>query len=276
MKYDEKYIVEEYLKGRTQKDIAVELGTFNTSIRRILLRNGIKPRNSREAQKRFVNHNFLKDSHYWLGLLASDGCITGHSIVLQLQERDKYILELFAKAGGKLLKVNSYHNFKYNLTEYYVKFKNLEIEEYLISLGITPRKSDTLDYKGEINWEFFRGYFDGDGSVFKETRSNRLRVTVVCKSEKMVNLLSNFLKEEGIHHTITYYKAKDLYCINICKQSEIFKMYNRLYDGKDLIYFTRKKEKFGPLVEKFTKKTPLIRGNLNFQGNPELGTNLEL
>ena len=50
-KLDDNYIVEEYLKGRTQKDIASELNTYNTSIRRVLLRNKVTIRSNKEIQR---------------------------------------------------------------------------------------------------------------------------------------------------------------------------------------------------------------------------------
>lgn len=54
MKYSQEkvdYILQSYAAGKTQKQIADELNTYNTTIRRILLANGIIPKGVREQQE---------------------------------------------------------------------------------------------------------------------------------------------------------------------------------------------------------------------------------
>lgn len=58
MKYDEQFIIEKYVAGQNAKAIATELGTYNTTIRRILLRNNISLRGVSEVN-RIVKHNPL-------------------------------------------------------------------------------------------------------------------------------------------------------------------------------------------------------------------------
>jgi len=83
MKFDREkvnYIIKEYKKGRTQKDIATELGTYNTTIRRILIRNNVEVLGNDKLQT-VVKHNpFLNlnddETLYWLGYLIADGNIS--------------------------------------------------------------------------------------------------------------------------------------------------------------------------------------------------------
>lgn len=49
-------ILRMYREGRTQKQIADELSTYNTSIRRVLIRNGIIPKGN-DKQQRLCKHN---------------------------------------------------------------------------------------------------------------------------------------------------------------------------------------------------------------------------
>lgn len=51
MKYDEQNIINRYNEGASPKEIGVELGTYNTTIRRILIRNGITPQNCSERRR---------------------------------------------------------------------------------------------------------------------------------------------------------------------------------------------------------------------------------
>jgi len=65
-----------------------------------------------------------------------------------------------------------------------------------------------------------------------------------------------------------------LYIINlIYKQKDIYKFQNLIY--KDASYFLKRKyEKFGPLVEKFTKLVTVNSGKEIATSNPEPSLNL--
>jgi len=77
-KYNEKEIVTDYLSGNTALSIAERLNTYNTTIRRILIRNKIKLRSNTGIQS-FVNPEAFFDNseqaNYWIGFLAADGYI---------------------------------------------------------------------------------------------------------------------------------------------------------------------------------------------------------
>lgn len=91
-------IIKLYTEGRHTNEIAKMYNTFNTSIRRVLLRNNIVIRSYGVAQRR-VNLEDISskegtpDFDYFLGLLATDGCITGDRIVLDFSEENKELLE---------------------------------------------------------------------------------------------------------------------------------------------------------------------------------------
>ena len=74
----EEEIIKDYLEGKNTVEIAEKWNTYNTSIRRVLLRNNINIRTASEA-KRTVNTNPFKlgdeYSEYFLGLLLTDGWI---------------------------------------------------------------------------------------------------------------------------------------------------------------------------------------------------------
>ena len=97
----ESEIIKKYRNGMTQKQIADEYGTFNTSIRRVLIRNGIVPKGNNKQQRLCKHNPFKKNdeySDYFFGLLMTDGNIDDrHRIRLALNERDGYIIEEFVK-----------------------------------------------------------------------------------------------------------------------------------------------------------------------------------
>ena len=60
IKGNEELIIRLYQEGYTQKDIAEQLGIYNTSVRRVLLRNNITIRNNSEIN-RYCNVNPFQD-----------------------------------------------------------------------------------------------------------------------------------------------------------------------------------------------------------------------
>lgn len=141
MRYNEEYIVNEYTKGRHTNEIAKELGTYNTTIRRILLRNKVELRGIGLAQRLLKDNPFMSNADYWLGLLATDGCNTKGAIILELQEQDRHILEDYQKFLGGQVNINTTNHKASGKILYRVSFRNSEVTTYLSSLGITPRKS---------------------------------------------------------------------------------------------------------------------------------------
>lgn len=120
--------------------------------------------------------------------------------------------------------------------------------------GIVPRKSNilTLPY---MNWDVLLGIFDGDGSITKDKRyENCYRWTITSGSTNFIEQVISFLSDEGIVARIQEYSTDSGHWFNVVvtRGEDIYKIYCNLY--KNSPYFlTRKKEKFGPLVEKFTK-----------------------
>ena len=104
-KQKELSILEDYKTGKTTVEIAQKCNTYNTSIRRVLLRYSIIPRTTQRVN-RLCKHNPFKKSDemsdYFLGLLLTDGCIMAKSksssnyvINLSLSEVDGYIVEAY-------------------------------------------------------------------------------------------------------------------------------------------------------------------------------------
>jgi hypothetical protein len=250
-----------YISGLNTVIIANKYDTYNTSIRRILLRNNIVLRPVGFDQRKVKDNPFIdinnSEVQYWIGLLATDGCITNDSIVLQLQEKDKYLLDKYCKFLGGTIKVNKYYNKKYNIFEYYVKFKNPSIKKTLIEYGIIPQKSFNLCLNIPITYSLLRGVIDGDGSIINS--KGQTKITIVSGSKLFLEQIKLFLLKEDIKSTIISYK--NLFILSIFKQKQIVKLYNFLYNDA-IIFLQRKKDKFGPLLEKFNSKNTLNSGKV--------------
>ena len=146
MKYNEQEIIEKYSNGQNTLSLARELGTYNTTIRRILLRRNVKIRSNSEIQSKVKKNPFsLLNSQYWLGLLASDGCITKNRVILELHKQDREVLEQYISHIGAPLNLNVQKSKTFGTNnQLRVDFTNKESVAFLIDQGITPKKSKTL------------------------------------------------------------------------------------------------------------------------------------
>lgn len=238
MKYNEPEIVSLYTQGKTQHEIADLYGTYNTTIRRILLRNGIIPRNQSEALVSVKENPFTSKTeaaNYWLGYLIADGCISngngGYRVIINTN-KDPEHLETYGLYINR--PVQSYYNKRYKVKEYAVVFYNKSIVNELIELGITPNKSLDLKLNITLNRDIVRGVFDGDGSVAANGS-----VTITSGSKAFVEQLGNFFSDNKIRFSVhTDHRGNSCYNLYI-KDRGLF--YSLLYDNATIM-LKRKEE----------------------------------
>jgi len=234
-------IIQLFNKGVSPTEIARKFNTYNTTIRRILLRNGITPTTYGEVQK-LVKDNPFKDlsseAQYWIGILAADGYIYKNRISLAL--KDKSHVEKFNSFLGGNLNIKETIHQKYLSKGYRVSFRSNEVAAFLKTLGLVQRKTFSVKLETPITWPLFYGILDGDGCITYAGK-NRLRIEVVTASTDLKTQLIDFLNSEDIHCTCS--KWQTLYYIRISTQKEIYKVYQKLLPLK---YFglERKFKKF--------------------------------
>ena len=133
----------------------------------------------------------------------------------------------------KFLDKSGKHDFGYTYkNQYSLIINNRRIGEVLNTLGVKPRKSLTLEFPNWLNPSlyphFIRGYFDGDGSIYRYIRNTNASNTVVTitSTEKFCQAICDiFAKYIGIkghiydascHNGIT--KVLSLCGHDVCKQ----------------------------------------------------------
>ena len=238
---DHEKIVELHKEGLSPKRIADMLGTYNTSIRRVLLKHGRTLKNRSEAlvttSNRFAELD-NPEAQYWLGMLAADGTIGNKTnlVCLSLQEKDSTHLSKYASFMG--IRVFKVYNKRYDLYEHRASFRNKSVNHYLKSIGITDNKSASLDYKLPITRHFLRGVIDGDGYV----RKNKPYVEIASQSPVFVEQLMSYLKTQGIHCTIHGHTKSVLYIIGMYRRDAVRKLYDLLYKDAS-VYLERKKNR---------------------------------
>lgn len=127
-------------------------------------RRGPKPRS-------VSSFEWTADIAYTVGLIATDGnlSIDGRHIVFVSKDIDQ--LETFKSILGlQHIKIGKSLGGQEHKTECFrVQFGDVSFYQWLVGIGLTPNKSKTigpLTVPDEYFFDFLRGCFDGDGSIY--------------------------------------------------------------------------------------------------------------
>lgn len=205
------------------------------------------------TKKYSVNEDYFsridsQDKAYFLGLMASDGCITGQSrLIIGLAREDESILGQFKDSlsyTGPLLRIKGRTEKHKDISR--LQINNSSIVNALDNLGITRRKSLTLKFPDipEIYYpHFIRGYFDGDGSI--GFNNGVMRVKFVGTFDFMSKLKQIFTQTCSTNDISMYQpnKSKNTWYLTYGGDKQCVCIYEFMYrDAK--VFLPRKKEKF--------------------------------
>lgn len=193
-----------------------------------------------------------KEKAYALGLIASDGCVSGINRI-NLTMNDFDAIEFFAKQVGYNNKISCVTGKKSNHADSYSLTISSDImRKDLESLNILPRKSSMKDLSVPTVLEnlerfFWAGFIDGDGSVNikKHKYGNYVRISVVSASEKYIERLSIFLLKNAISSSVTKYR--NIYSISFGGKRTAQQIYDLFYS--DEFGMERKRCKLKKYVE---------------------------
>ena len=148
-----------------------------------------------------VNDNKFKtinteEKAYWLGFLYADGYIHKNKVILELSVKDYSHIEkflLFLESNNPI-SITSKNCAKVTIT-------SNQLTDDLKRHGCIERKSMVLKFPVNIDkslvHHFIRGYFDGDGSIYKCATQNRYEMSILGTEEflseipNMLNITSN-------------------------------------------------------------------------------------
>ena len=205
--------------------------------------------------KFYVNNNYFSTQNhnmaYILGFLAADGNVSAKNnrIQSQLSKKDiNHLKKIRQEIGGS--EVYTYFSNGYECCGWHC-FSS-QIKKDLAIYGIIPNKTGKTyipkNLEKEYWKDFIRGYFDGDGSIFKDEQGIRLSITSANK--EILEDINTFLEENGIKPS-KIYKDHNNVCIKFRSQASI-DIYNLLYydnclclDRKKERYIEVMKEKYG-------------------------------
>ena len=118
--------------------------------------------------KQLIRPEWTADLAYLVGLIASDGCLSGGRYIT-LVSKDSENLHNFQKILGTRLAIGLTRSGTTGKTTPRIQLNNILFYEFLLTVGLTPAKSKTLGQlivPDEYFFDFLRGFFDGDGSTY--------------------------------------------------------------------------------------------------------------
>lgn len=104
---------------------------------------------------------------YVVGLMATDGCLLARRKVLNFKSEDEQLVRTFLECLGRALSYRRVRGRTGNM-HYVVQFRDAPFYDWLMSIGLMPRKSlilGPIDVPEQLLLDCARGLLDGDGSV---------------------------------------------------------------------------------------------------------------
>jgi hypothetical protein len=267
-KEKEHSIVEDYLSGLNTVEIANKWNTYNTSIRRVLLRYGITPRTSKEVHSRVkVNPFKLGDeiSEYFLGLLLTDGCVQHrkniNSVSITLALKDKEIVEKFRDFACPRNKVSKVLQKKYNTYMFSTSVRSDLIANWLEEQGNFHNKSYECDIYVPLTPHILRGIFDGDGYWHTTNNGSTLQWGICGKSLIFLQKIKDYLQSLGIKSFLNKRNKTNnnyLYYLEVQRAVDVVKIINLMYKEAH-IYLMRKYDRGHLFAEMLREKCAKFR-----------------
>lgn len=204
-----------------------------------------------------------QEEAYIYGLLYADGYINDTQMGIRLKESDKSLIE----------KVKNYFSDEIRLQKeernYSFVLSSKVVCENFIGNGLIKRRTGTElvipSMDKSLLRHFIRGYFDGDGSVYKCNRNNyaHMKANICCVTISILEQFKAIFTENNIVGTINKESRKgklvktpggkaickyDMYRLFIRQKCSIKNLYHFLYDNAT-IYIERKKKVFDTNIQ---------------------------
>ena len=193
-----------YDAGRSTREIGQMLGHSKSTINAVVASNGGKLRKIEGCENPdFFDVIDTPEKAYWLGFISADGCIVttarhpeGDHLAVQLSAKDRgHLLKLKAAlAANAGVHTRAVEGSSRRLTSLSVGSRRLT--GALLALGITPRKSATLQpWSGpeHLMPHYWRGMVDGDGSLAR--KGDGIYTVFLCGSEAVVQAFTEWAGE---------------------------------------------------------------------------------
>lgn len=256
-----------YDSGLTLSEIAEEYNTDSTVVHYGLKRVNTKMRPTNSSNDH-INHNYFSiiDDElkaYYLGILYSDGSITGGNkphLYLELSYPDEYIVEHLAN----ILNTNTYKRVREGRSpSTRINLSSKPIAEDLYKHCIIPNKtySNKFNLTTSVPEDYIRhsirGLIDGDGGVKFKMIGNTCKKSVhfcgcLCAVQGLVSIIGNLT-----HTYPSITKDRNIYKTEWSGYEDVKMIYDYLYTDATM-WMSRKRHAMWQIVQ-----TGIDRGYIN-------------
>lgn len=133
------------------------------------------------------------------------------------------------------LSITNYHFIKYLEKQSMIHGKKCD----RISIPKTITQNKTLFIA------FFRGFFDGDGSINSIKNSSTPRIAITTASYKFLIQLKNIIFKFGINSkSIKKAKTNRVFRLRFSGKQNVYNLYKLIYQNSNNLYLSRKKKRF--------------------------------
>lgn len=201
--------------------------------------------------KRIIDETWNANLAYAIGLIATDGCLSKDGLLVDLTSKDREQLLNFSKCVGVDFKIGIKFNSNGDKS-LRIQFKNRIFYDFLLSIGLTPKKSLTM---GKIKipdkyfFDFLRGCFDGDGCFYSywdpRWRSSHMFYLEFISAS---NIHIDWLREELAKkikikgHLTKVHRKNNYYQLKYAKK-EAIEVIKKMYYNQNVISLSRKRIK---------------------------------
>lgn len=239
-------------------------GLSQKRVETVLKEKGIHKRTYNEAkqnQRKYnVNDNFFKhqsaEMAYLLGFLAADGNVKEkeNCINIQLQKSDQNFLEKIKDLVNSDRPIKNYLTNAGNLT-CKLEVWSSEWKKDLAIYNIVPNKTfklippDRLD--SQYYFDYIRGYFDGDGSIYVNLKKYKNEFKIIGASYNLITWFYSQFLQQGIKiqfKTFLTNNGVQMYEIITTNKETIRDIYKIFYTSENVFCLERKKQKFELIV----------------------------
>lgn len=236
--------IDDYKKGGISiAQLAKKYKLSPTTIAKWIKKEGIEIINNQNRTK--FNENIFdkidtKEKAYWLGFIFADGYISNrdNTFELSLSINDKNHLDKF-----NCFMQHEFNNVKTDSFRCRWSVVNKHLWNTLNNYGCTSNKSLTLKFPSldifeddHLVIDFIRGYVDGDGSLFFESKTNSSRISVLGTKDFLENI-NNYLLNDS-NKLSSNHGSKETLCLSRGCAKAVAIAYMLYY--KSTIYLDRK------------------------------------
>ena len=234
-----------YRIGVRLSEIADIYGVNRHTVARVFKRNGFATdKKIYHCDEHYFDNIDTQDKAYIVGLLWADGCnqLDRGKVVIQLQERDKAILEQIKEVSNneRPLWKSALHDKNPNWQNAIsLTWQSRHISQVLNDYGMVPRKSLVLEFPNWIDESlyshFLRGYIDGDGSVYYSYDKNVFRVSMVG-TKMFLDVVQRMCAKIGVKTSLSHKKEHNdiTFTLHSTSNRGTLNLLNWVYDNANL------------------------------------------